>query len=485
MALTREEILKVYVAGPEAVVALVEQLLAHIARQDEQIHALTARVAALEARLAKDSHNSSKPPASDGLAKKTKSLRQSTGRPPGGQPGHPGATLELTPTPDQVEEHAPLTCQGCGVSLALVPGVVGERRQVYDLPPLRLLVTEHQAIDKCCPHCQTHTGGRFPATVTQPVQYGPQVKAVAIYLQQYQLLPSARTVELLGDLFGCSLCEGTLLTATERCAARLEPVEAAIRAALIRASVGHFDETGMRIGARLHWLHQAGTPTLTYYAVHPKRGKAAIDAIGILPAFQGTAVHDGWAAYASYDCRHALCNAHHLRELTFVAEQGDQPWAAALIALLLEGKAAVAAAVAAGASALVPEVRAELFHRYTTLVEAGRAANPPPEPTGKRGRRKQSPAKNLVDRLARYQESVLAYLVDFAVPFDNNLAERDLRMMKVRQKVSGSFRTEAGAAAFCRIRGYISTLRKQGLAVLPALTRVFEGHPLVPSLSPE
>ena len=310
------------------------------------------------------------------------------------------------------------------------------------------------------------------------------MKAVAIYLQQYQLLPSARTVELLGDLFGCSLCEGTLLTATERCADRLEPVEAAIRAALIRAAVGHFDETGMRIGARLHWLHQAGTLELTYSAVHPKRGKAAMEAIGILPEFRGTAVHDGWAAYASYACPHALCNAHHLRELTFVAEQGGQPWATALLELLLAGKAAVAAAVAAGASALAPDVREPLFRRSTTLVAAGSAANPPPPPTGKRGRRKQSPAKNLLDRLARHRDSVLAFLVDFAVPFDNNLAERDLRMMKVRQTVSGCFRTEAGAAAFCRIRGYISTLRKQGLPVLPALESVFAGHPLLPNFTP-
>lgn len=479
MTMTRAEILTVYAAGPEAVVTLVEQLLAHIARQDQQIAALTARVQALEARLAKDSHNSSKPPASDGLAKKTKSQRHATGRPNGGQPGHPGATLRPAAHPDQVEEHFPRTCRGCGAALVLVPESSRERRQVHDLPPLRLRVTEHQAVGKVCPHCQTHTQGRFPVPVTQPVQYGPRIKAVAVYLQQYQLLPLARTQELLTTLFGCSLSEGTLLTATALCATRLEPVEAAIRAALTRAAVLHCDETGMRIGAALHWLHQAGTEQLTFYAAHPRRGKTALEAIGILPLFRGTAVHDGWSAYAGYRCRHALCNAHHLRELTFIAEQTQQPWATGMIALLREGKAAVAAQ-AAGATGLPPAGREGLCARYAALITAGLAANPPPPSTGKRGRRKQSVAKNLLDRLDRQREWVLAFLHDFAVPFDNNLAERDLRMMKVRQKVSGCFRTQAGAAAFCRIRGYISTLRKQGKEVLAALESVFAGHPLLP-----
>jgi transposase len=481
MMLTREAILTVYAAGPDAVVALVEQLLAHIAHQDQQIVALTARVNALEARLGKDSHNSHKPPASDGLARKTRSQRKATGRPSGGQPGHPGTTLQPVAQPDQIVVHTPLTCGGCGALLTLVPESSRACRQVHDLPPLRLLVTEHQAVGKVCPHCQAQTRGAFPPTATQPVQYGPRLKAVAVYLQQYQLLPFARTQELLATLFGCSLSEGTLATAAAVCAARLEPIEAAIKAALTRATVAHFDETGVRIGSHLQWLHQAGTAGLTYYTVHPKRGKTATEAIGILPAFTGTSVHDGWPAYAGYPCRHALCNAHHLRELTFVAEQTQQPWATALIALLLEGKAAVAAAQAAGAGQLASACLEDLTARYAAWVTAGLAANPPPPSTGKRGRRKQSGAKNLLDRLDRHRDSVLAFLNDFAVPFDNNLAERDLRMVKVRQKVSGCFRTPTGAAAFCRIRGYISTLRKQGIDVVSALRSTFAGHPISPS----
>jgi transposase len=364
----------------------------------------------------------------------------------------------------------------------VVPESHREQRQVHDLPPLRLVVSEHQAVAKRCPHCQTLTQAAFPAGVGQPVQYGPGIKALAVYLQEYQLLPSARTQELLADLFGCSLCEGTLTTVLSTCFERLAPVEAAIKAAITGAQVAHFDETGVRVAGQTQWLHQAGTEHLTAYAVHPKRGKQATEAIGILPVFTGTSVHDGWSAYAGYDCRHALCNAHHLRELTFVAEQTPQPWATAMIDLLLKIKAAVAAAQAEGQVELPAEQRAEWAARYARLVAAGLAANPPPMPTGKRGRRKQSPAKNLLDRLDKHREAVLAFMDDFAVPFDNNLAERDLRMVKVHQKISGCFRTEAGAATFSRIRGYISTLRKQGEHVLTALQSVFAGQPYLPQL---
>jgi transposase len=363
-----------------------------------------------------------------------------------------------------------------------VPACRKERRQSHDLPPLRLVVSEHQAFTKVCPHCQTLTAAAFPAGLSQPVQYGPGVKALAVYLQEYQLLPFARTHELLADLFGCSLSEGTLSTALSTAAARLAPVQAAIQAALTGAAVAHFDETGVRIGAQTQWLHHAGTPRLTFYAVHPQRGKTATEAIGILPAFTGTAVHDGWSAYASYACEHALCNAHHLRELTFVAEQTQQPWASGLIALLLEIKQAVEGAQTAGQTRLTAAARTAFAGRYAALVEAGLAANPPPPPTGKRGRPKQSGAKNLLDRLDRQRESVLAFMTDFTVPFDNNLAERDLRMVKVRQKISGCFRTPAGADAFCCLRGYISTLRKQGQHVLTALQTVFAGQPLLPEL---
>jgi transposase len=474
--LTRDEILAVYAAGPEAVVALVEQLQA-------QLLALTERVAALEARLAKDSHNSHQPPASDGPGRKTRRLRQKSGKKPGGQPGHPGSTLRWSEPPDRIVLHAPERCGQCGAPLMAGPESGSERRQVVDLPPLRLEVTEHRALERVCPHCQATTRASFPATVTQPVQYGPGIKALAVYLTQYQLLPWERASELLADLFGQVPGEGSLATFLSTCYVRLEPVEAAIRTAIRAAPVVHMDETGARIAGKTRWLHYAGTPTLALYAWHGKRGREGSEAVGVLPEFGGTRVHDAWGPYLSYGGAYALCNAHLLRELTFIAEQTRQAWASELIGLLLEMKAAVEQAQTAGATAMSEAERPAFAARYAGLVAAGLAQNPAPAATGKRGRPKQSPAKNLLDRLESHQEAVLAFLRDFAVPFDNNLAERDLRRMKVQQKISGGFRTPTGASQFCRIRGFIVTLRKQGCHVLTALQSVFTGSPSLPALS--
>jgi transposase len=474
--LTRDEILAVYAAGPEAVVALVEQL-------QTQLLALTERVAALEARWAKDSHNSHQPPASDGLARKTRSLRQKSGKKPGGQPGHPGSTLRWSEHPDRVVTHAPDHCAQCGTPLAAGPETGCERRQVVDLPPLQLAVTEHRAQQRVCPQCRATTQAAFPPFVTQAVQYGPGIKALAVYLNQYQLLPWERAGELLADLFGHAPGEGSLATFLATCFARLEPIEAAIREAIRAAPVSQMDETGVRIAGKTRWLHYVGTATLALYAWHPKRGREGIEAVGVLPEFAGTRVHDAWAPYLSYGGAYGLCNAHLLRELTFLAEQTQQGWTRELISLLLEMKAVVEQAQAAGATALPEAERQALAARYAALVSAGSAQNPAPAVTGKRGRPKQSPAKNLLDRLEVHREAVLAFLHDFAVPFDNNLAERDLRMVKVQQKISGGFRTPTGASQFCRIRGFIVTLRKRGDHVLTALQSVFTDAPCLPALS--
>ena len=485
--LTRDEILAIYESGPEAVVALIEQMQATLV-------ALTARVQELEARRAKDSHNSSKPPSSDGLAKKPKSLRPATGqsgRNSGGQPDHPGRTLRWEAHPDHVITHRPTACAGCGADLQEVPDDLADgleggvtRRQVHDLPPLRLLVTEHQALCRTCPHCQKLNRGTFPDSVKKPVQYGPQLQGLCIYLQLYQLLPFSRTCQLLRDVFDCSLCQGTLANIQALCHARLASVESAICAAISASDVAHFDETGMREQNRLHWFHSASTQKLTHYASHAKRGRVALDAHALLPAFRGTAVHDSFVSYFGYtDCTHALCNAHLLRELIAVQEQGNQPWAGELAALLREIKHAAESAQTAGRTHLTPEQQSAFTARYQALLNQGLESNPPPAASGKkksRGRPKQSTAKNLLDRLSRYQSEVLRFMTDLAVPFDNNLAERDLRMVKVRQKVSGCFRSAQGAAMFCRIRGYISTLRKQGCSLLSALQSVFAGDSLCP-----
>jgi len=263
----------------------------------------------------------------------------------------------------------------------------------------------------------------------------------------------------------------------------LEPVEQQIKAALSHAPVLHQDETGLYVAGQRQWMHVSATEHLTHYAVHPKRGKAALDAIGILADFAGVSVHDGWRSYWQFLCQHALCNVHLLRELTFLAEELQQGWAAEMIELLLDIKAAVEQARAQGCTSLHPLEVADWKARYQVLLTAGYQANPPDPPPkiAKNGRRKQSTARNLLDRLCKHQEAVLAFLDNFAVPFDNSLAERDLRMVKVQQKISGCFRSPAGAVAFCRIRGYLSTLRKQGLAVLTALEQALVGHPVSPA----
>ncbi len=477
----------------EEVVYLREEkrlLQEQLARRDEQItqmqhqmQQLREQVQALQEQLKKDSHNSHLPPASDRFHRQPKSLRKSSGKKPGGQAGHAGNTLKLSETPDLVIVHPVEHCQHCQRDLREVASLAVERRQVLDLPPKRIVVIEHQAEAKCCPSCQQISSAPFPQDVCAPVQYGAAVGAVGVYLVQQQLLPYERTCEVMEDLLGCLMSVGTLQRLVERCAQQLAPVEQQIKAALGRAEVLHQDETGLYVAGKRHWMHVSATEQLTHYAVHPKRGKAALDAIGILADFGGVSVHDGWRSYWQYRCHHALCNVHHLRELTFLDEERQQAWASEMKELLLDSKAAVDQARAEGRSRLHPLEGADWKARYGALLAEGYQANPPDPPpeTSRRGRRKQSAARNLLDRLSKHQGAVLAFLDNFAVPFDNSLAERDLRMVKLQQKVSGCFRSPAGAVAFCCIRGYLSTLRKQGLAVLAALEQALVGHPVSPA----
>jgi transposase len=336
---------------------------------------------------------------------------------------------------------------------------------------------------KVCTDCGWETIAAFPAEVESRVQYGPRLKALGVYLLSFQLLPYQRIADLFADLFDASFSAGTLFAAQQTASTRLADIASCIRKGIRQSGVAHFDETGLRLGGRLHWLHSASTPHWTYYDWHPKRGQAGMDKAGILPHFAGIAVHDGWASYQHYSCRHALCNAHHLRELSALYEQDGQEWAKQMRALLVEIKRAVERAQAQGRKRLSPLLQARLEARYKSLLHEGFAANPPPEAVpGKRGKPKQSQARNLLDRLHRYARQTLAFMYDFRVPFDNNLAERDIRMMKVQQKVSGGFRSEEGADAFCRLRSYISTLRKQDHSVLSALEHVFLGDPLCPQV---
>ena len=476
--LTREDFQALYDQGPDAVFEVFSPL-------QDAVGLLTLRVKQLEDRLGKDSHNSSKPPSSDGYKKPNpKSQRGKSDRPSGGQKGHPGRTLEFAEKPDHTCVHHPHSCQECGASLADILPTHTQKRQVFDLPPLNLEVTEHQAHTCTCPNCGTLTGASFPEEVAQPVQYGPGVKALTTYLMHFQLLPYERVVTFMEDLFGAPLSEGTLFTAAKQAAKTLAPVEEAIVTALKSAKIAHFDETGQRIGGKLHWLHVTCTAGLTHYQSHKKRGKDALEAIGILPVFTGRAIHDGWSAYRHYGCEHSLCNSHHLRELTAIFEQQQQEWAGKMKSLLLEIKHTVDTARDRGKPSLHLLAECAFAGRYRSLLRAGYKANPPPVSNGKPGRDKQGSARNLLLRLDEHESSVLGFLYDFSVPFDNNQAERDLRMMKVKQKVLGGFRSQEGADAFNCIRGYISTLRKQGQKVLSALHSVFSGQPCMPDLTP-
>ena len=457
--MTRPEAEAIYDAGKETVVRVLLEMDRRIHTLEQQVQDLTARLDAserrvrqLEEQVAQDSHNSSKPPSSDGLAKpKPKSLRPPSTRPTGGQPGHPGQTLRMVAAPDRTVRHPVERCAGCGRSLAQQAPDRVERRQVFDLPEPQLAVTEHQAEVKTCA-CGCVNRAAFPPEAAAPVQYGLRVKSVAVYLKEYQLLPFDRPTEILRDLFACdTFSEGTLATLTTACADRLGPVEAIIRAQVAAADVVGFDETGVRATGSLHWLHTASTRWLTWYFAHTRRGRDAMDAADILPALQGRAVHDFWRPYLKYPCAHAFCNAHLLRELALLWEED------------LDG-----------------------FHtRYLRIVDAGYAENPVTAPAvggpTRRGRRGQSNARNLLDRFRDHPDGILAFMRDFAVPFTNNLSERNLRMMKLRQKISGTFRRFEALVDFCRIRGYVSTARKNGLTAIDALRRAFAGDPFIPT----
>jgi transposase len=466
---------------------LVERVLGLEGRVQELEDIVLKQAGALQAlqdQVAKDSRNSSKPPSSDGLQKRrTQSLRKSEGRKPGGQAGHKGETLLMVDEPDYIKLHRVDMCPHCQSDLSDVEAVTDGHRQVFDIPAIRIEVTEHQVEVKTCPRCQQRVEAAYPADVGQRVQYGPRLKAQASYLNSYQLLPMARTCELFGDFYSHVPSTAFVIEANRAVRAGSQPTLDTIQKQLQTANLAHFDESGLRVQGQTQWLHSASTDSLTYYAVHPKRGRDAMNEIGILPNFRGRAVHDHWKSYETYtDCQHIFCNSHHLRELQFVIDQYQQAWASEMFKLLLDIKAEVDNAPTTDNA--LPQDRLDHFEqRYDALLKVGFEANPPPPtpPPKSRGRTKQSPPKNLLDRLDKHKAGTLAFMYDFSVPFDNNLAERDIRMIKVKQKISGAFRTEDGAKTFCDLRSYISTARKQGHNVIKSLFGSLTGSPFNPA----
>jgi transposase len=455
------------------------------AEKDTLILELQAKVAKLEeiikelqARLAMNSRNSSKPPSSDGLGKPNpKSLREKSGKKSGGQPGNPGKTLMRVENPDHVVVHAPpMVCDTCAASLP--EPVVVETRQVFDLPEIRHEVTEHQVLQTQCRCGKLHRGA-FPEDVSAPVQYGPRVLATAVYLTNQQMMPLQRTTEAIDDLFGLSVSEATVVAACAEAETRLQPTVDAIAASLQKVPVVHADESGMRINGSLHWMHVAVTGLVTWIGVHKKRGWEGMDALKILSAFFGILVHDGWKAYRLLQCLHALCNAHHLRELIALYEQG-QGWAGRMIDLLRSACHEVNQTV----DAVLNDERRQWYRaEYDKILNDGDRDHPRIPPSGKRGRTKQSKATNLLGRLREHADDVWRFASNPNVPFTNNLAEQAIRMPKVKQKVSGGFRTEAGAKNFCVIRSYLATMRKQNVNLFQALTSTFQGEVPQPRLT--
>jgi transposase len=471
-------------AGLRAANARLRELLAERDAQVAELRALVAglqaQVAELAARAGRNSKKSSRPPSSDGLGRPApKSLRKKSGRRPGRPKGQPGATMELTDHPGHVLRHAPSACRNCGAGLEGARETGIERRQVTEIPPVKAEVTEHQMIEMECPCCGERTKADAPQGVDAPAQYGPRASALGTYLWHGQFLSRDRACAALAEMFGCAPSPGALAAQARRIAGLVSPALAVIIEALAGADVAHFDETGFRVAGKLAWVHSASAGKYALVTVHPMRGKDAMDAAGVLPAFAGIACHDAWKPYDSYGSAagHALCNAHILRELTSVTETGtedDVIWAQQAIDALLELKEAADGAREAETSAIDPEILAKQSWWFREAADAGILLNAP------RRSKLQKKRHALASRMRDRADDYLRFARDLRVPFDNNQAEQVIRMAKLRIKVSGCMRSMDGAEIFCAIRSYLATVARHGIGALDALTRAAQGNPWLP-----
>ena len=497
--------------SPQPVIASLMNELARakstLARQVDELiierqlnHQLRRRIRELEheiesggsdgAAVLRDSHNSSLPPSTDPSWKKvkrTRSLRTKSGKKVGGQHGHKGSTLLQVAHPDEIIVYSPAQCGNCHASFEIVDyTATTRRRQVFDISDGRVKVTEHRADAFRCSSCLATTKAKFPAGVRAPVQYGPTVIARAVYLRFYQLIPAARTSETMRDFFGCKLSPATVERSGHLCSGKLVRCEQRIKAAIRDSPVVGADETGLRVAGGSGWVHVARTESHTHYGYDERRGKAAMDEIGILPEFKGTLVRDGWSSYKWYEqCRHALCNAHLLRELAYIEEvDPDQKvWIEPFTELLFAAKDAASVSKTAGEDQVTSTRKNSFFSRYEEIVKQADALNPrlpvkslgPGPPVRKR---ETGPTpRAIINRLQKKRDDILRFVTDLNVPFDNNGSERDIRMVKLIQKISGCFRTDDGARCFCRLRSYLSTARKQGYSLLCAVEKVAIGRP--------
>jgi len=474
LKVSRNDVEKIYAQGVDEVYSFVQTLV-------DTINDLSARVTKLENMLAKDSSNSNFSPSSDTpkarskRQKRTQSLREKSGKKPGGQKGHTGTTLHQVSNPTFTKKiEPPNSCGYCGDSLEKSPVLCTEKRQVFDIPTVKFTVTEYRRDVKLC-SCGCENKGEYPTTVTSHVQYGPNIRSQILYFNTYHFIPVHRCSEICSDLYSLSISPGTIVNIINEASDRLGVTISALRKKILSSPAVNFDESGFYVMGDRYWLHSASTATETLYISHTGRGYEAMDSGEILPFYKGTAVHDYWKSYYHYvDCTHSLCNVHHLRELKFIQEQYQQKWAYELSSLLIRMKKSVEEALKKNKKELGNNILEKYRKEFDELIDKGLDENPPaPKEKGKRGAQKQSVPHNFLMRFKTRSDEVLRFLYDFTAPFSNNQAERDIRMIKLKQKISGCFRSVAGAEAYCRIRSFISSARKQGKGLLQTLALVF------------
>ncbi|MFA5397223.1 MAG: IS66 family transposase [Methanogenium sp.] len=470
----REQILHFVLTDPQAATDLILDLYLTVQKQAEKITELEARIENLEAQLKQNSRNSSRPPSSDFFKPKPKSLRKKSDKNPGGQKNHKGKTLAMVENPDEIVLHPVSICK-CGHSLQAIEPIKIVKRQEFDIPPIEMKVTEHQAEVKICPICGRKITGEFPPHLNNTTQYGPNFKADLLYLKDEIFTSFKKGATYFKDRYHQQTSQGTIQNICREAYKSLEFFESDTKEILLHSPVLHADETGLTVLGLRWWLHTIGNEKLTLYAVHPNRGSKAVDAMGVIPNYNGILVHDFWATYFMYDCQHSLCNAHIMRELEGIYDGYKQNWAGKMKTLFEDVYDYIFVQ-----NKRNPAKLSEFEKAYRSILDEGFEENPPPSdhPTcKKRGRKKRSKPSNLLRRLDGYREDILRFMYNAIVPFTNNLAERDVRMMKVQQKISGTFRSVEGAEIFCRIRAYISTVRKNGKSVYEALKRLDEGKP--------
>lgn len=472
--LTREEAEHIYDQGKEYVVKVLMDF-------SKRLTLLEAEVERLNGQLNKNSRNSHKPPSTDGLKKPPPKKQKKKTKKTGAQPGHKSSTLEPVDNPDHTLKMEVTHCEHCATNLEDVKATFQESHQVFDLPKKLFEVTEYQTETKLCPCCERKTASAFPQNALAKTQYGERLKAFFAYLHLHQYIPYKRVAEFCGEVFGLPISQGVIFNSIKKAYNRLEPFETQLRDFLVNQPVLHFDESGMRKNGKTVWMHTTSHPLATLLTLHNKRGRIAMDEINILPQFEGVAVHDGYASYQKYPCTHALCGAHLLRDLESIIDSSNSFRAKEMKNFLKKTKTKVDSAREKGFTSL-PESEVQLLEKeYHRILKWGWKANPPPPPNlGKPGKTKQGKFRNLWKRLEEGATQVLLFMKNFDVPFDNNLAERDIRGSKLRQKISNCFRGEKGAKHYCRIKSYLSTLKKHGEQVFPALVSLFEGKLHIP-----